>query len=86
VWRWWRFPCARGRAAAAAEEEEAGVEVVVEETGSSGIDDGGVESGRDLESFGMKSETTWDRLLFIGSKISAAVLVLNRTAADSFGI
>jgi hypothetical protein len=42
---------------------------------------GGVESGRDfksgkdLESFGMKRETTWDELLFIGSKISAAVLV-----------
>jgi hypothetical protein len=67
-------------------EEEAGVEAVVEKTDSSGIDDGGVESGRDLESFGMKSETTWDELLFIGSKISAAVLVLNRTTADSFGI
>jgi hypothetical protein len=30
--------------------------------------DDGVESGGDLESFGMKSETTQDRLLFIGSK------------------
>jgi hypothetical protein len=35
---------------------------------------GGVESGGYLESFGMKSETTWGGLLFIGSKISAAVL------------
>jgi hypothetical protein len=36
---------------------------------------GGVESDRDLESFGMKSEMTWGRLLFIGSKISTGVLV-----------
>jgi hypothetical protein len=35
----------------------------------------GVESGGDLESFEMKSETTQGMLLFIGSKISAAVLV-----------
>jgi hypothetical protein len=35
---------------------------------------GGVESGGDLESFGLKIETTQDGLLFIGSKISAAVL------------
>jgi hypothetical protein len=35
---------------------------------------GGVESGGDLESFEIKSETTWGGLLFIGSKISAAVL------------
>jgi hypothetical protein len=34
----------------------------------------GVESGGDLESFGMKSETAWGGLLFIGSKISAAAL------------
>jgi hypothetical protein len=34
---------------------------------------GRVESG-ETESFGMKSEMTCDRLLFIGSKISAAVL------------
>jgi hypothetical protein len=27
-----------------------------------------------LREFGMKSETTWGRLLFIGSKISATVL------------
>jgi hypothetical protein len=32
----------------------------------------GVESGGDLESFGMKSEMTQGGLLFICSKISAA--------------
>jgi hypothetical protein len=37
--------------------------------------DGDLESGRDLESFGMKSETIQGGLLFISSKISAAVLV-----------
>jgi hypothetical protein len=36
--------------------------------------DGVEESDRDLESFGMKSETTRGGLLFIGLKISAAVL------------
>jgi hypothetical protein len=36
---------------------------------------GRVESGGDLESFGMKSETARGGLLFIGSKISAAVLI-----------
>jgi hypothetical protein len=56
---------------------------VAEEIGSSGVDGGGGdwqsreqrsrESGGDLESFGMKSETTRGGLLFIGSKISAAV-------------
>jgi hypothetical protein len=35
---------------------------------------GGLESGGNLESFGMKSETTRGGLLFIGLKISAAVL------------
>jgi hypothetical protein len=35
---------------------------------------GGVESGVDLECFGMKSEMTQDGLLFIGSKISPTVL------------
>jgi hypothetical protein len=39
---------------------------VVEETG-------GVENDRDLKSFEMKSKVTRGRLLFIGSKISAAV-------------
>jgi hypothetical protein len=34
-----------------------------------------VESDGDLESFEIKSETTQGGLLFIGSKISAAVLV-----------
>jgi hypothetical protein len=44
------------------------------------IDGGGVEnnedleSGGDLDSFGMKSKTTWGGLLFIGLKISTAVL------------
>jgi hypothetical protein len=66
-WQWWR-------------EEEAGVEAAEDKTNSSGIDGGGVESGGDLESdgdlesFGVKRETTWDGLLFIGSKISAVVL------------
>jgi hypothetical protein len=32
--------------------------------------------GRHLESFGMKSKPTWDGLLFIGSKLLAAVLKL----------
>jgi hypothetical protein len=34
----------------------------------------GVESDGDLENFVMKSETSWDGLLFVGSKLSAAVL------------
>jgi hypothetical protein len=38
------------------------------------VNGGGVESSRDLESFGMKSEMMWIELLFVGSKISAAVL------------
>jgi hypothetical protein len=58
-----RSACSRGRVTAA-----------VEETGSSSVDGGGVESGSDLESFAMKSETPWDGLLFIVSKLSAAVL------------
>jgi hypothetical protein len=61
VWQWQR-------------EGEAGVEAAAEETGSSGITGGGVESGGDLESFGIKNEITWSGLLFICSKISAAVL------------
>jgi hypothetical protein len=48
------------------------------------IDGGGVESGGDLGCFGMKSETTRDGILFIGSKILA--VILNRSAADSFEI
>jgi hypothetical protein len=35
---------------------------------------GGVESGGDLEGFGVESETTMDMLLFISSKILADVL------------
>jgi hypothetical protein len=38
------------------------------------VESGGVESDGDIESFGMKSETIRDGLLFIDSKISAAVL------------
>jgi hypothetical protein len=64
-------------------EEEAGVSgshkqsvastvVVATEKVESG---GDLESGRDLGSFGMKSEMMWGGLLFIGSKISAAVLI-----------
>jgi hypothetical protein len=34
-----------------------------------------LESSGDLESFGIKSKTTRGGLLFIGSKISAAVLI-----------
>jgi hypothetical protein len=62
--------CTCGRAAAAEEE-----------TGSSSINGGrgdrrSRERGEDLESFGMKSETTWGGLLFIGSKLSATILKL----------
>jgi hypothetical protein len=35
---------------------------------------GGVESGGDLESFRIKSKTTQGGILFIGLKISVAVL------------
>jgi hypothetical protein len=42
-----------------------------------GVESSGAESGRDLESFGMKKEMTRDRLLFIGSKISATILNSN---------
>jgi hypothetical protein len=35
---------------------------------------GGGESGKNLESFAMKSETPRGGLLFIGSKLSVAVL------------
>jgi hypothetical protein len=60
VERWWRR-----------REEEAGIAAVVEETG--GVESGGVENGRDLKSFEMKSKVTRGGLLFIGSKISAVV-------------
>jgi hypothetical protein len=39
------------------------------------VESDGVESDEDLESFGMKNKTTWDGVLFIGSKLSAAVLI-----------
>jgi hypothetical protein len=45
---------------------------MAEKTG--GVESGGVESGGDLESFELKIEMTQDELLFIGSKIPAAVL------------
>jgi hypothetical protein len=63
---------------------------MVEETDTSSIDGGGCgrrsrerwsrerESDRDLESFEMKRETTRGGLIFIGSKISEAVLNQNR--------
>jgi hypothetical protein len=66
-WWWWR-------------EEEASVEAVAEETDSSCVDGGRVESdtylesGGDLESFGMKSEMTRCELLFIDLKISTTIL------------
>jgi hypothetical protein len=52
-----------GVEAAVATEEEASVEAMAEETSLSSIDGGGVESGEvesggDLESFGMNSEMT----------------------------
>jgi hypothetical protein len=37
--------------------------------------DGDLESSGDLESFEMKSKMIWGRVLFISSKISAAVLI-----------
>jgi hypothetical protein len=44
--------------------------------GIGGVESSGdLESGEDLESFGIKSEMTRGRLLFIGSKISVAFLV-----------
>jgi hypothetical protein len=53
----------------------------VEETDMSGVDGVGGdwrsrerESGGDLESFGMESETIRGGLIFIGSKISEAIL------------
>jgi hypothetical protein len=56
---------------------------VEEEIGSSSVDgdrvesSGDLESDGDLESFRMKNKMTRDGLLFIGSKISAAVLKYN---------
>jgi hypothetical protein len=58
---WWR-------------KEEADIEAAAEDTGSSGVDDVGVESDEELESFGIKNKMTWSILLFISLKISAANL------------
>jgi hypothetical protein len=58
-------------------EEEPSVEVVAEETGLSGIDNSGDQRSRDrwrLREFWDESERTRGELLFIGSKISGAVL------------
>jgi hypothetical protein len=64
-------------------EEEASVEVAAEETGLSGIDNGGgdwrsterwTRERRGLREFWDKSETIRGGLLFIGLKISAAGL------------
>jgi hypothetical protein len=52
-------------------EESGGVESSGEET--SNVERSGEETGRDFE-FWDESETTWSVLLFICSKISAAVL------------
>jgi hypothetical protein len=54
-------------------EEEADVEATAEETSSSDVDDGRVESGGDLKSFGMKNKTIRSGLLFIVSKISIMI-------------
>jgi hypothetical protein len=47
--------------------------MAAKETG--GVERSRVVSDGGLECFGMKSEITWGGLLFIGSKISAAVLI-----------
>jgi hypothetical protein len=77
MWQRRRFLYAHGRTMVAA-EEEADVEAATEETGSSGVDGSGGDrwsrEWQDLESFGIKSETTRGGLLFIVLKISAAVL------------
>jgi hypothetical protein len=57
--------------AATVKKEEAGVEAAVEETDR--VESGGEETDGDLE-FWDESEITWGRLLFIVSKISAAVV------------
>jgi hypothetical protein len=74
VYRRRRLPCMCGRAAATAEEE----------AGSSSVDSGdrsrerqSRESTGNFESFGMKSEAIRGQLIFIGFKISEAVLNQN---------
>jgi hypothetical protein len=69
-----------GRAAAVADEQD-GVEAAAEETGLSGIDDGGGEQ-RSTERLGLRefldeSKRTRSGPLLIGSEISPAVLNLN---------
>jgi hypothetical protein len=63
-------------------EEEAGVEASAEENGSSSVDNDGGDwrstERRELREFWDESEMTRGRLLFIGSKISAVILSLNR--------
>jgi hypothetical protein len=49
-----------------------------------GVETVGVESGGDLESFGMKNEMTRDKLLFIGSKLSATVLIVLESRPKRF--
>jgi hypothetical protein len=82
VWRWRRFLYTCGRAVVVIGEETS-VEVVLEETGSSGIDgSGGDQRSREQQSreqwrfreFYDESEMTRGRLLFIGSKTSTTVL------------
>jgi hypothetical protein len=77
VWWWWQRR--RPLKTAVVAQEVCGVDG--DATGrrrvvlTAAVATGGVESDGDLESFGMKSETTQGGLLFIGSRISAAVLV-----------
>jgi hypothetical protein len=89
VCRQQRLLCTCGRAVAVTTEEEASPSDVDGGGGNrhmSGVDGGRGdrrsrerwsrerESGGDLEYFGMKREITWDGLIFIGSKISEAIL------------
>jgi hypothetical protein len=76
VWWCWRFPCTHSRAAAVA---EGGGGWRSSGNGGDWLEWWAEESGGDLESFDMKSEMTRGGLLFIGWKISAAVLVKNRS-------
>jgi hypothetical protein len=73
--------CECGRAAAVAEggggwhRSGGGRDWLEQRIDDDRVESGGdLESGRDLESFRMKSKMTRDMLLFIGSKISAAIL------------
>jgi hypothetical protein len=75
------FPCTRGRVVVVAEggggrrrSGDGGDRLERCVDGCRVESDGDLESSRNLESFGMKNETTRGELLFICSKISAAVL------------